>query len=223
MTTSMTKVEDTLSTQAKIVDPNTVFKPQDAVEDLAVSMLGARFASAIGPGGAGSLGFASRTMNMTRKFFSGMPARQRLLLLEETVKDPALFQQMMTRAITEEESRNLTSGILRRFYSPEVFPTALDRYVDTLATEEPPPEQQAPTRQGPSQSQQMLRTLPPAPPTRGMPNLAPAAPPAAQGQQGAPAPAPAPGPQGAAPQPPTQSRQMLSALFPEDRLLQGVQ
>jgi hypothetical protein len=217
MTNSMTKVENTLSTQAKIVDPDTVFKPQDAVEDLAVSMLGARFASAIGPGGAGSLSFASRTMNMTRKFFSGMPARQRLLLLEETVKDPALFQQMMTRAITEEESRNLTSGILRRFYSPEVFPTALDRYVDTLATEEPPPEQQAPARQGPSQSQQMLRTLPPAPPTRGMPNATPAAPPAAPAQGPKP-----PGPQGAA-QPPSQSRQMLSALFPEDRLLQGVQ
>jgi hypothetical protein len=152
-------------------------------------------------------------MNMTRKFFSGMPARQRLLLLEETVKDPALFQQMMTRAITEEESRNLTSGILRRFYSPEVFPTALDRYVDTLATEEPPPEQQAPARQGSSQSQLMLKRMPPAPQTRGMPNATPAAPPAAPAQGPKP-----PGPQGAA-QPPSQSRQMLSALFPEDRLL----
>jgi hypothetical protein len=211
-TNIMTRVENTLNTQARIVDPKTVFKPQDAIEDLAVSMLGAKFAGAIGPKGPGSLSFAGKTIQTTKNFFNGMPQRQRLLLLEETIKDPALFRQMISRAITEQESNNLTSGILRRLYSPGVYPTALDRYVDTLATEEPPPEQQAPAPRGPS-AQQQLRSLPPAPPTRGMPNATPAAPPAAPAQGPKP-----PGPQGAA-QPPSQSRQMLSALFPEDRLL----
>jgi len=211
MTNTMTRVEDTLNTQSRIVDPDTIFTPQDAVENLAVAMLGAKFAGAISPGGPGSLSFASRTIKATQNFFNGMPARQRLLLLEEATKDPALFQQLITRGITQQENRNLTSGILRHLYSPSLYPMVLDRYADTLETEEPPPEQQAPARPGPSQSQQMLRSLPPAPPTRGMPNATPAAPPAA--------PAQGPKPQSAAPQPPSQSRQMLSALFPEDRLL----
>jgi hypothetical protein len=228
MTTTMTRVEDTLNTQGKTVDPNIVFKPQDAIDDLAVSMLGAKFAGAISPGGPGSLSFAARTISMTRNFFNGMPQRQRLLLLEEAVKDPALFRQLIARGITEEESSNLVSGVLRRLHSPSVYPTALDRYVDVLETKEPTPEETQrnkaqqqrlyfrkdlpPTPRGPS-AQQQLRNMPPAPQTRGMPNLTPAAPPAAPAQGPKP-----PGPQGAA-QPPSQSRQMLSALFPEDRLL----
>jgi len=211
LTNKMSNVETALNTQQRIVDPNIVVKPQDAIEDLAVSMLGAKFAGAISPGGPGSLSFASRTIQMTRNLFNGMPQRQRLLLLEEATKDLSLYKELMTRAITEQQTRDLGVSVLRHLYSPTALPTAVDRYLKTI--EEPPPEQQAPARPGPSQSQQMLRTLPPAPPTRGMPNATPAAPPAA----------PAPGPQSAAPQPPSQSRQMLSALFPEDRLLQGVQ
>ena len=221
MTNSMTKVENTLTAQAKTVDPSTIFTPQDAVEDLVVSMLGAKFAGAISPGGPGSLAFASRTIKATQNFFNGMPARQRLLLLEESVKDPALFKQMMTRAITEQESRNLTSSVLRHLYSPGAYPTALDRYVDTLTAEEPAPTQE-PAPRGTS-AQQQLRSLPPAPQTRGVPGLT--QPPAGQAPAGQ-APKPAaqgPGPQTAAPQPPSQSRQMLAALFPEDRILQGVQ
>jgi hypothetical protein len=228
MTSTMTRVEDTLTTQGKTVDPNIVFKPQDAIDDLAVSMLGAKFAGAISPGGPGSLSFAARTISMTRNFFNGMPQRQRLLLLEEAVKDPALFRQLIARGITEEESSNLVSGVLRRLHSPSVYPTALDRYVDVLETKEPTPEETQrnkaqqqrlyfrkdlpPTPRG-SSAQQQLRNMPPAPQTRGMPNATPAAPPAAPAQGPKPS-----GPQGAA-QPPSQSRQMLSALFPEDRLL----
>jgi hypothetical protein len=213
LTNKMSKVESALNTQQRIVDPNIVVKPQDAIEDLAITMLGAKFAGAIGPGGAGSLGFASRTMQMTRNFFNGMPQRQRLLLLEEATKDLSLYKELMTRALTEQQSRDLGVSVLRHLYSPTALPTAIDRYLQTIY--ELPPEQ--PAAPAPSQSQQMLRRLPPAPQTRGMPNMAPAAPPAApaQGSQGA----PAPGPQSAAPQPPSQSRQMLSALFPEDRLL----
>jgi hypothetical protein len=227
MTTTMTRVEDTLNTQARIVDPNIVFTPQDALEDLAVSMLGAKFAGAISPGGPGSLSIASRTINMTRNFFNRAPQRQRLLLLEEAVKDPALFRQLVARGITEEESSNMVSGILRRLHSPSVYPTVLDRYVDVLETKEPTPEEiqlnkekqqrpyfrnppLLPARTGSSQSQQMLRSLAVAPQTRGMPTLTPK-------PQSA---APAPGPQSAAP---SESRKMLASLFPEDRMLQGAQ
>lgn len=86
--------------------------------------------------------------------------------------------------------------------------------------EEPAPTQE-PAPRGTS-AQQQLRSLPPAPQTRGAPGLT--NPPAGQAPGQAPKPAaPAPGPQSAAPQPPSQSRQMLAALFPEDRMLQGVQ
>jgi hypothetical protein len=214
LTTKMAKVENSLTAQQRVLDPATVYRPQDAVEEMAAAMLGAKIAGMINPGGPGSLSIASRTISMTRNLINGMPQRQRLLLLEEATKNPVLYKELMTRAINEQEARNLGVGLLRHLFSPSVLPTAVDRYINTIEEEaSPPPEQQAPARQGPSQSQVMLKRMPPAPPTRGMPNLAPAAPPAAPAQGPKP-----PGPQGAA-QPPSQSRQMLSALFPEDRLL----
>ena len=228
MTNTMTKVEDALTAQGKTVDPNIVFKPQDAIDDLAVSMLGAKFAGAISPGGPGSLSFAARTISMTRNFFNGMPQRQRLLLLEEAVKDPALFRQLIARGITEEESSNLVSGVLRRLHSPSVYPTALDRYVDVLERKEPTPEETQrnkaqqqrlyfrkelpPTT--PQSAREMLRQAAPPTPTRGTPGLMNQAP----GQPPSAPPPAALGPQGAAP---SQSRQMLAALFPEDRMLPG--
>ena len=224
MTTTMTRVEDTLKTQERIVDPNTVFKPQDAVEDLAVSMLGGKFAGLISPGGPASLSIASRVIGMTRNFFNAMPARQRVLLLEEAVKDPALFRQLIARGITEEESSNLVSGVLRRLHSPSVYPTALDRYVDVLERKEPTPEETQRNKAQqqrlyfrkelpptpPQSARELLRQTSPSTPARGVPGIT---------NQGPAAPPKPPGPQGAAPQPPSQSRQMLSALFPEDRML----
>jgi hypothetical protein len=186
-------------------------------------MLGGKFAGLISPGGPASLSIASRVIGMTRNFFNAMPARQRVLLLEEAVKDPALFRQLIARGITEEESSNLVSGVLRRLHSPSVYPTALDRYVDVLERKEPTPEETQrnkaqqqrlyfrkelpPTT--PQSAREMLRQAAPPTPTRGTPGLM---------NQGPAAPPKPLGPQGAA-QPPSQSRQMLSALFPEDRML----
>jgi len=206
MTNRMINVEKALTTQAGILDPDKVFDATSGVEQLAIAMVGAKVAGAIGPGGPGSLSFASRTIRTFENFFSNTPARQQLLAFEEITKDPILFKQVMMRNPTPQQARETQSFILRTLFSPDVFISAVDRYIDPL------PEQQAPAPRG-SSAQQQLRNMPPAPPTRGMPNATPAAPPAA------PAPGPKPlGPQGAA-QPPSQSRQMLSALFPEDRLL----
>jgi hypothetical protein len=209
LTNKLSKVETSLNTQQRVVDPNLVYTPQDAVEDLAVSMLGAKIAGQINPGGPGSLSFAAKTIQTTKNLFSGMPQRQRLLLLEEATKDPLLFKELMTRAATEQEARNLGVSVLRHIYSPTALPTAVQRYMQDI--QEDAPEPKAPT---PQSAREMLRQATPATPTRGVPGLTNQAP----GQAPAPAaPAPGPkplGPQGAAP---SQSRQMLAALFPNDR------
>jgi len=208
----MLNVEKALKTQGRIIDPTKVFTPQDAVESLVVAMIGANFASLIGPGGSGSLTFASRAIKFFDNLFSKAPARQKLLLLEEITKNPILFKQMMSRNPTVAEAKNTQLSVLRFLYPGAILPTAIDRYVETMEDEPvaPPP----PTARG------RLNKMPPPTPSRGVPGLtnqgAPAGQPSTTDQ------APPPGPQSAAPQPPSQSRQMLSALFPEDRLL-GVQ
>ena len=208
MTNRMLNVENALKTQDQLVDPSMVFSPQDAVENLVVTMLGAKFAGAIGPGGPGSLSFSSRTIKAFQDFFSKTPARQKLLLLEEATKDPMLFKELMSRNPSAPEARNTKLSILRHLYSPSVLPTAVDRYIDTL----PETEEEQPT----PRAADMLRRLPPAPVTRGTPNMQL---PTAQGPAET---AQAQQQPGVAPQAPTgQSRQMLQQLFPFDATLQA--
>ena len=203
----MLNVETALKTQASIVDPDKVFTAQSAVEDLAVTWMGAKMASKYGPQGSGSLAFAGKTIGFFRNFFNKAPARQKLLLLEEATKDPMLFKELMSRNPTAPEARNTQLSFLRHLYSPAVFPTAVDRYIDPLPDEsdEPAPQPQAAA---------MLRSLPPAPVTRGTPNLQLPTPqgPAQEAQarqEQAPAPA-----QGAPME--SSSREMLQRLFPMD-------
>lgn len=202
MSNKMVTVEKALQTQARIVDPDTVFQPKDAVENLVVTMLGAKFAGAIGPGGPGSLSFASKTINAFNKYFNATPARQKLLLLEEATKNPMLFKQLMTRNPSAAEARNTQVSMLRYLYSPAVLPTAIDRYVETS---DPEPAQPSP------RAAAMLRSMPPAVATRGTPNvkLPTAQGPAEQAQ--------AQQPPGVAPQAPgSESREMLQRLFPNE-------
>ena len=205
----MLNVETALKTQASIVDPDKVFTAQSAVEDLAVTWMGAKMASRYGPQGSGSLAFAGKTIGFFRNFFNKAPARQKLLLLEEATKDPMLFKELMSRNPTAPEARNTQLSFLRHLYSPAVFPTAVDRYVETLP-DEPEASEEAPQPQAAA----MLRSLPPAPVTRGTPNLqlpTPQGP--AEQAQAAQAQAPAPA-QGAPME--SSSREMLQRLFPMD-------
>jgi hypothetical protein len=209
----MEKVEKAMGTKQMMDE---VVQGADAVTELAMRVVGARIGTAASGGGPGALIAASAGSKAVRNIFDKAPTMMIRGIIEQATKDPQLMAMLLKKGVTEGDRIQMA----RQLHG--YLGAAGLNYAEF---EEPPPEQQAPARPGPSQSQQMLRTLPPAPQTRGMPNATPAAPPAAQGPQGAPAtaPAPAPGPQGAAPQPPTQSRQMLAALFPEDRLLQGVQ
>jgi len=116
-----------------------------------------------------------------------------------------LFKELMSRNPTAPEARNTQLSFLRHLYSPAVFPTAVDRYVDTLPDEPEAPQPQAAA---------MLRSLPPAPVTRGTPNLRlPTSQGPAQEAQARQAQA-----QPQAPGAPTgsSSREMLERLFPFD-------
>ncbi len=68
----------------------------------------------------------------------------------------------MARNPTPQQARETQSFILRTLFSPDVFLTAMDRYLDPLSEEPEAPQPQAAA---------MLRPLPPAPVTRGTPNL----------------------------------------------------
>jgi len=203
LTQKMSNVENALSTRGAGIDPEKVFTAQDGIEALATSMMGAKFASTYGPGGSGSLVFASASVRFVKDLFQGMPARNRLFLIEEATKDPKLMSDLMKRGMTEQQERALQLGILRHLYPPSVFPTAVDRYMQMVPPEEPAPEP------GPT-----LRPRPPAPLTRGTPNLQL---PTDQGPAGQAQQAQAPG---QPPIMPSNSRQMLQQLFPNDATLQ---
>ena len=206
LTQKMSNVEDALTTRGAGIDPDKVFTAQDGVEALATSMLGAKFASKYGPGGSGSLVFASASVRFVKDLFQGMPARNRLFLIEEATKDPKLMADLMKRGMSEQQERALQLGILRHLYPPSIFPTAVDRYIDMIPSEE---------SSGPPPGVTPLRPRPPAPVTRGTPNmqLPTDQGPAGQAQQAQPL--------GQAPGMPTQSRQMLQQLFPFDATLQA--
>jgi hypothetical protein len=193
----MEKVEKAMGTKQMMDE---VVQGADAVTELAMRVVGARIGTAASGGGPGALIAASAGSKAVRNIFDKMPTMMIRGIIEQATQDPQMMAMLLKKGVTEGQRIQMA----RQLHG--YLGAAGLNYAEF---EEPPPEQQAPARPGPSQSQLMLKRMPPAPQTRGTPGLTPVAPPAA----------PAPGPQSAAPQPPSQSRQMLSALFPEDRLL----
>ncbi len=168
-----------------------------ALEDLVMRLMGVNAAELVKPSGPGSLVMAGAFSQATRNMFEKMPNLLVRGVMEEAAKDPQLMAQLLRRGVSEGEK-------LR-------FARQLHGYLGAAglnyATFEEPPQQQAPAA-GPSASQ-MLKKLPPAPPTRGVPGMQLGPP------QGQPPGAPPPGPQSAAP---GSSREMLASLFPFDTI-----
>lgn len=165
-----------------------------ALEDLVMRLMGVNAAELVKPSGPGSLVIAGAFSQASRNMFEKMPNLLVRGVMEEAAKDPQLMAQLLRRGTTEGEK-------LR-------FARQLHGYLGAAGLnyatfEEPPPQQQAPAT-SPNASQ-MLKKLPPAPPTRGVPGMQIGQP---QGQQ-------VPGPQSAAP---GSSRQMLASLFPFDTI-----
>lgn len=191
----MIRVEDALQSGKSFdqIAPGGAMSP---IEDLVLTQIGARLGGAVSPGGPGSLSFAAKTIQTTKRLFSRMPAQQAMDLLREVVKDPEMTSAMLKRGLSQKEDRALSLGILRRLYSPGAVNSAIYRYLDEKEEEQPKE-----SKTTVEQVQRATRPLPPAPSSRGFPSLG------SKPISSAPA------------TPSTQSRAMLQQLFPNDPVL----
>lgn len=173
----------------------------DAVTDLALRIIGARVGTSLAPGGPGSLIAASAGSKAVRTIFDKMPTMSITKIIEDATQDPTLMKELLSKGRTVDEriqlGRRLNNYLFTAGYNAATFDP------QELGIELPP----TPTT-GPSAAQ-MLRQLPPAPPTKGVPGLQVQP----RGGQGAGTAAPA-APGGA----PTQSRAMFQSLFPMDTI-----
>jgi hypothetical protein len=189
----------------------------DAVTELALRVIGSRIGGAVADGGPGSLIAASAGSKYMRQMFDKTPTLFIRGIIEESTKDPQLLAQLLKRGTTEQEKFQMAralhgymvaSGINYANFDESQAPK---RKPETFF-EVPLPNFTAPVMPGAAQpripfrseSQQMLRQMPPAPATRGVPGMpsAPGAkPPAGQSGQ-----APMSG----------SSRAAFQALFPMD-------
>ena len=181
-----------------------------ALTDLALRVAGSAGASAIAPGGPGSLIAAAAGSRFMRSIFDKMPRLSLTRVIEDATKDPELLAQLLQRTPT------MTGQQLR--LARQLGGYLMAAGYNYAAFEEPEPEEVAvpttPTTGAPAAA--LLRQLPPAPPTRGLPFMS-----SAQAAQPAPAaPGPQPTAQGPGPAAPASSRQMLQSLFPFDTTLQ---
>jgi hypothetical protein len=170
-----------------------------ALDDLVMRLIGVNLAEMVKPSGPGSLVIAGAGSQAMRNLLGKMPNMMVRGVMEEASKDPQLMAQLLKRGTSEGEKFRLARQLHGYMGAAGLNYATFD---------EPPPQQE---QTSPTASQ-MIRKLPPAPPTRGVPGMS-------LGQQpkpqGAPPAGPTPGPQSAAP---GTSRQMLSQLFPFDTI-----
>ena len=195
----MKRVEGSLKRGASVDE---LVAGADPLVDLALRVIGARVGTSVAPGGPGSLIAASAGSKFVRSIFDKMPQISVTRLIEDATKDPQLMARLLAKGRLPQQQvdnkRRLQGYLFAAGYNAvnpedEPEPTAEEALV-------------TPTT-GPTASQ-MLRQLPPAPPTRGVPGLT--------GQK--PAAPPAPPAAGPAAQGPTQSRAMFQSLFPMDTI-----
>jgi hypothetical protein len=195
ITDSMDRVQ--LATKNRVLMDELV-QDASALDDLVMRLIGVNLAEQVKPSGPGSLVIASAGSQAVRNLLGKMPNMLVRGVMEEASKDPQLMAQLLRRGVSEGEKVRLA----RQLHG---YLGAAGLNYATFEEPAPQPEPAAPT------ASQMIKKMPPAPPTRGVPGMQLGQPP-----QGAPAGGrPAPGPQSAAP---GSSRQMLSALFPFDTI-----
>ena len=177
----------------------------DPITDLALRVAGSELGSFLAP--SNPLIAQAAGSRFMRNLFEKMPAATARQLLMDAAKDPKLMSLLLKKEYTPAGKVNLRKSLNGYLYSAGY--TALS---DTLGPEEELKQVPVtPTTGAPAA--QLLRQLPPAPATRGLPFMSQAlAAPPAQGP-GPAAPAPPGQPQGS-------SRQMLQSLFPFDTTLQ---
>jgi hypothetical protein len=195
----MERIEKAMGSKQLMDD---VIQGADTVTELAMRVVGARLGTQATGGGPASLIAASAGSKAVRSTFDKMPTLMIRGLIEQATQDPQMMAMLLKKGRTEGERIQMA----RQLHA--YLGAAGLNYAEF---EEPPPEPQAAPK---PTARQMLYNARPPTPTRGTPGLMNQAP----GQPPSAPPPAALGPQGAAP---SQSRQMLAALFPEDRMLPG--
>lgn len=180
-----------------------VVQGADAVTELALRVIGSRIGSVVAPSGPGSLIAAGAGSKYMRDIFDKMPTLFMRGIIEKATQDPQFMALLLRRGQTERDKFLLA----RQLHG---YLGAAGLNYATFTGEEPQDAALSPQSLPPSTAGQMLKSLPPAPPTRGTPNLT------RQGQPGQGAGQPAPVPAGGVPGPQSSSRQMFQSLFPMD-------
>jgi hypothetical protein len=184
-----------------------VIKNFGIMGQFATRFIGAQAGSAVSrmAGGAGTIQIPAYGASVAQELFEKIPNLSVRKILEDATKDPAFMSQILskkgignTAILTQAKQMHaylLTQGYTDAEFNEENLPVV----PETATTGAP--------------ASKLLRQLPPAPQTRGLPFMS-----QAQAAPAAPGPQPtAPAPQG---QPQGSSRQMLQSLFPFDTTLQ---
>lgn len=176
----------------------------DAVTELALRVIGSRIGSTVAPSGPGSLIAAGAGSKYMRDIFDKMPTLFMRGIIENATKDPQFMALLLRRGQTEGEKFQLSRQL-------HAYLGAAGLNYASFTGEEPPNPATQPQSLPPSTAGQLLKRLPPAPPTRGAPGVIKQSQPGQE--QGGAAPAPTGGVPG---QQSSNSRQMFQSLFPMD-------
>jgi len=180
---------------------NDLVENADVITEFGLRVLGSKIGRFASPAGSSSLIAAQAGSSAVRNIFDKQPTIMIRGIIEEATKDPYLMAMLLERGRARDQSFRASRNMHAYLGAAGL------NYADLDASESP--EQRAP------EPGTTLRPRPPAPVTRGTPNmqLPTDQGPAGQAQQAQ--------PPGQAPGMPTQSRQMLQQLFPFDATLQA--
>jgi len=198
--TPMIRIETALKNNIPYED---VIQGADAVTELGLRVVGSKIgtsaSAAVGGSGQGLIAAAAGSRAI-RQIFDSLPNATVRAILENAVKDPQAMAILLQKGRTEREKTDIANAFINFLGSlgVSVGKGAVTPALNYIETDEPrPPMPAAPP------AREQLRRLPPAPGTRGVPNL---------GKQSSAAPA------GGGGAPATDSRAMFQQLFPFDSI-----
>jgi len=166
----------------------------DMASELALRISGSELGSYVAsktPGGANSMVAPAAGSKYLRDMLQKMPKFFINQIIQDATKDPELMALLLTKPRSQIDKFRVARGL-------HAYLAGAGLNYSTFDEKEPAPEQ--PRATGPAAGQ-MLRALPPAPPTTGLPNLF--------GRPPAPKPGGAPAPQSGA---------SFQSLFPFDSI-----
>lgn len=182
-----------------------VLEGMGPVGELGVKFLALHGAAEAVPQGPASLAAASAVSKAARDVFARMPQINALAGLKEIVRDPKLTAELIKVGRTNAEKTAIIGNVAEQLAAAGIIGTVGPRTVVPFGTSTPDATAEVEQRR---EAARMLRRLPPAPTTRGVPGMG------GQGAQPTPPAPPGQAPGGAT----SQSRAMLQSLFPFDTI-----